>query len=833
MAQIVINEISSNYTYNIGSNSYATVALPITAAWGPGYFKSKESEEGVTKQDILDEITWERFPATQAGLEAFVSTYRGPATNYRLIGDYSYQTAVTLLTAGYDVLVCRLCPGTEASGYIYNALTYSSDSVVEQGDYLYFNGKLCIANVNIPVIEGGLKAFANNVIYNANSYVEYEGIIYKNDAQVPVINAFSETTEYVTGDLVTYNDGDGEKVYQCVLSTVIPTFNASTVYNVGDLVKYNNGSEEQVYQCTSQVPAVSEFSDASTYAVGDLVSYGNIIYQCISAVETPGVFNPSDWSENWTKAFDASQWTTSWSRPFIANEWTTMWTKNFDPEQWTACISEVSAADVPSYLTVKAKYPGTFGNSITVSVNRMSSKYISAEHLVNLIVYVKDSAGSRIAVENLVFTTDESESTDTILYIDEVESKFITLKLIGNLDDIDETPRFLDLTGGDDREADEYGSDDETAIASLKADAQKYAEARYGSSTTYVQHIASMSNLDRVEANALRFKEWLYLTAAGTYANSRTDGVYYLLTDRLTYNPDRIISPCWDDQDYTQFDDYVEPKDYVASPIHEAIMLTAYYSRCATGFIDVPKQLTRTDVMEYAEILAMYNYGTPMFASHSSFWAPWGHFTYSGTGKASVASPSFLKLMIERAQISNQAIQYSWALPANRKHNVVIGKLDYTVTKKLLDQWQSGEGVNINVITNIPDLGTNTWGNSTLWPIPPATYNALENLSTRLLVNAIKDVCYRVGISITFQYNNSQSYSKFYAGVSPLLDTMQNVGAIDDYRIVMSADINGLDSVRANSVVGTILVSCHGVINDIFIDLVALPASVDLNSVVV
>ena len=38
MANIVINEISQNYTYNIGNNSFATVALPITSCWGPGFF---------------------------------------------------------------------------------------------------------------------------------------------------------------------------------------------------------------------------------------------------------------------------------------------------------------------------------------------------------------------------------------------------------------------------------------------------------------------------------------------------------------------------------------------------------------------------------------------------------------------------------------------------------------------------------------------------------------------------------------------------------------------------------------------------------------------------
>ena len=108
--------------------------------------------------------------------------------------------------------------------------------------------------------------------------------------------------------------------------------------------------------------------------------------------------------------------------------------------------------------------------------------------------------------------------------------------------------------------------------------------------------------------------------------------------------------------------------------------------------------------------------------------------------------------------------------------------------------------------------------------VPVATYNALQNLSTRLLVNAIENVAYKCGLSITFQYNNSEAYSKFYAGVTPILDTMRNVGAIEKYTIEMSADIDSLDSVNLNSVLGQISIWVRGVINDITIDLVALPA---------
>ena len=100
MASITINEISQNYSYNIGTSSFATVALPITSCWGPGCFDPKTLD--VDEDEMMESVTWQQFPATQSGLESFVSTYRGPAASYRVAKDYSYQMAMTLLTAGTD-----------------------------------------------------------------------------------------------------------------------------------------------------------------------------------------------------------------------------------------------------------------------------------------------------------------------------------------------------------------------------------------------------------------------------------------------------------------------------------------------------------------------------------------------------------------------------------------------------------------------------------------------------------------------------------------------------------------------------------------------------------
>lgn len=685
MANITINEISSTYSYNIGTNSYATVALPITASWGPGFFNPASnaastsiSDEIEAAGEMMESTVWQHFPATQQGLEAFVAAYRGPQSNYRLMNDYSYQMAMTLMTAGYDVLTCRLCPGAKA--------------------------------------EGNIKLANNNPIY------------------------------------------------------------------------------------------------------------------------------------------------------------------------------------------FKAKYPGTFGNNIRVELRRLNYYDVttaSYKYYWNAITYVVDATGVKTSVENKTFVLEAINSTDSLYLWSEVESAFWDMSLNSALaySDSDEigSVAYVQLTGGSDQMADssavatlreelaeleEAASPDAAAIAAKKvaireailAEAAALAQRRYNyrdfvtgrseptSTPMYVSTLSTLVTSDE-RASILKHMEWIYTWLVGgrttaTAQGTPHEGVYDLLKDRLAYNPNRIISPAWDDQNVW----YLTGNDSLTipylSPMHVKIMDVAYYSRCATGFIDVPKSLQRKYVwnntaMEtgesilpmssegYAQKLARYlpdlstitelDLNGALYNTHVAMFAPWGQYTYVGTGRPQIASPGFLALMIQRAQILNQALQYEWALPTNRKHNLRIGKLDYTVPKKLLDQWQSIEGVSLNVITTIPDLGTNLWGNSTLFEVPPASYQALANLSTRYLVNAIENVVYRVGISITFQYNNGEAYDRFYAGCVPILDTMKNVGAIDDWVIKMDKDLNALDAVNANTVVGKIWLVVNGVINDIIVDLVALPPNTSLD----
>lgn len=646
MAQITINEVSSNYNFSVASTSYCQVALPITASWGPGFQDSQltgyHDDNSSQEDDPLEGVVWSTFPSTQSGLESFVATFRGPSEQYIKHQDYSYQEAMTLLANGYDVLVCRVATGKEASCKI----PFTSES-------------------------GGTTASSN--------------------------------------------------------------------------------------------------------------------------------------------------------------------------------------------LSVKAKYPGSFGNNLQIEVRKKSIRNSSNEEVPywNMLVYVIATNYSKTAVENLNFTFNPDNSTSNIPHITEIDSNFIKFELktapeedtvdIVKQDDEDNNITYdksqdaliIYLTGGTDL-PENVTLDTAKALAKMRyltsgRDELTSPEATELTSTIYTTALDNLNDPQDQKVKSIAFREWMF-NAAYT--------VLGMLSDRLTFNPQRIVVPGWDDEDIRYLNDedsdaFVKTLD--PSPLHLRLMYVAYISRCSTAYIDIPRSLARVGVWNastdedetgYAQKLSRQfetNYGS-QFSTHSAIFAPWGKYRYTGTNKQAIAAPSFLALLIDRAMIKNQTSQYEWQLPTSRKHNLTLGKLDYTISKKYLDMWQNTEGVGINCISNIPDLGTTLWGNSTLFEVPPATYQALSNLSTRKLVNAIEDQVFRCGISITFNYNNDQAYQSFYAGMTPLLDTMRNVGAIIDYRISMAADINGIDDVNANSVVGTIVIQVVGVINNITIDLIAIPPTLDIDA---
>jgi len=483
-------------------------------------------------------------------------------------------------------------------------------------------------------------------------------------------------------------------------------------------------------------------------------------------------------------------------------------------------------------LIITAKYPGTFGNNLKISLKKKTSSGVT---YWNLIGYAVDANGSSRAVENLVFVFSPEDSTDTIVSIDELQSKFFDFKVVGNIDENNIEANLQALEGGSD-----VADTSEKTATQVMDEAITLAEKRYSEGSDYLAALNSVKeNVGKSAADAILFNEWIYTYAIGVKGSTESGiyGVYDLLKDKINYNPNRIISP-WDDQDISAINPDYPVTDMEPSPMAIELMEVAAASRCATAYIDVPKSLPRNKVWNddenhfgYAQKLSHLpeTLNDGLYASNAALFAPWGQYVYSGTTRQAPATPSFMALLIDRAMIKNQAAQYEWVLPTTRNNNVRLGQLAYTVPKTLLDKWQASDGTRINTITSVPSLGTTIWGNATLFDVPVATYNALMNLSTRKLINAVKDTVFKIGIGLEFQYNGQEAYAKFFAGVTPLLDTMRNIGAIEDYKVKMAADINNIDSINANSVVGTIYLVIAGVIENITVDLIALPQGTDLS----
>ena len=749
MATITINEISKNYNFATGTSTFATVALPITASWGPGYFDPntiisecqgldpERDWDAENHSDMLGMTAWRRFPATQAGLEAFISTYRGPVANYRLANDYSYHMALTLLGAGYDVLTCRISPGAKASA----KFVLKGATTQEQAKNF----------VSIKAKYPGV--FGNNL------RVEFRNIGYMYSTSAG--NEWS----YYWNMIVSIVDTSGVK------SAVE---NKTFVFDIDD-------SNEQV---PHYLEVESEYIDLSV--TGTIPDY----------------------------AIDPE--TEAKIRVMLVDEASLDLSDGVD-HTWAVLAGGTDKGEIPNG-TGEAGDPMIDWSSLTGDAKILAQK-------TNLLIDAKKWASTRYREKtgnfNTGFEYDPSER-NYVLAFD---------YLLGDTQNVVEAiASYLGIPSDDPR--------------------YQYIEDQVGS--------FNLDVMDLAKIEAIRFREWVFTHLVGVLGNSgKYEGVYDLLKDKLAYNPNRVISPGWDDQDFLYLFGEVSTIALCSevwgirttAPIHRKLMDVAYHSRCATGLLDIPRSLDKKYVYNdvsgdykdwgYAQKLARYvpenadfTADVTLFHSHSALFTCWGRYQYSSLARQAIAPPAFLALLIQKAMIMNQSLQYEWILPTDRRQNVRVGKLDYEIPNKLLSQWQSDEGVGVNCITVIPDLGTTLWGNSTLFEVPPATYQALANLSTRYLVNAIENIVYKTGVGITFQYNNSEAYSTMVAGVLPILDTMKNSGAIIDYRIKMSLDINELDQVNANSIVGTIYLTVAGVVQNITVDLIALPPTVDLNTIV-
>ena len=847
MADIIINEISQNYSYVIGDSSYCCVALPITASWGPAYVGYDGEDD---KEDVLEDVVWSRFRANSQGLESFVSTYRGPAANYRLSQDFSYQMAVSLLTAGYDVLVCRICPGSKSTSMLRRSYENKIaddwfDSAKLTGNLTLLSGVGSSGSDPIP-----FEVSADHTLIVSSTNPNFPGTTITALTQESRIQDSTKTGIYAIESST--NAGTIEKIIFHLKDTTEghALWNDKSAWNSrgikeNDLITFTgdkdletlNGSPKGTLTVTAKYPGTFgnrlQCSLRRMNTVG--IDYWNLV---VYVVDSSGVRIAV---ENLNFVFDVENSTDNvLFIEEIESQFVDITAENLDENSYFIEPDEGSTIQ-DKKMTIVFAAGQDKGPAKTVEQYLDSAVKLAADRYNTQVFPVTDDQ-----VDQFTGTTNDPIQRGSSFELSHVPAP---AKVVCRYDGTTLAAADFTLaieTTGTTVTINDNGTNPVPAAGVegkvLEVSYTYNSEDKIESNIPYVEALCEKYNhsdeVDSTTAATWEYLEWLF---------TRCIDVYGLLHDKLAYNPNRVISPGWDDQDFLRLSGNSSyPLNITTpSPIHLSLMETAYHARCATAYIDLPKSLAKKYVSDdsqqadkrgYAQLLARQDYADSdgLFTTHSALFGPWGTYMYVGTSKQQTASPSFLALMIQRSMILNQSLQYEWIQPSSRKNKVNIGKMDYTVSKKYLDIWQPDPdtegGVGVNAIANIPDLGLSIWGDSTLYENPPATYQALRNLSTRLLVNAIKNVVYKVGISITFQYTNQTAFSSFYVGVTPILDSMVNAGAIGDYKVVIGNDFDAVGMVKANSCVGKIYITPNGTIQHITVDLIALPPQTDLSN---
>lgn len=491
---------------------------------------------------------------------------------------------------------------------------------------------------------------------------------------------------------------------------------------------------------------------------------------------------------------------------------------------------------------VNAKYAGTYGNSLRVRI-----QFDKTTKLGTVQVFEETTTSSLNLLEVVNVTFDSVNATDTLpliteatfSYIENIQFKtpagaMIDPKIISSTTHV--SPLTFTLHNGSNYTTKTIAVGTSAGGADITAaEVNRLVNLRLGS-CTYSSYIASLTT-DSAQLTRLYNQQVLY-----DVFNECIEE----LTDPICYDWDVLFCAIGDDQYIPKA--YIDALDmptadltYNVSRVTKKMYEVAAKSKCGCAFIGTPFNMPRGTILPAGTYTGALKYKNDcevaaeaegkMYSTFAEVVGPWCKTTLPISGANSWITPEVAHLLLIINAQGIGGINKWWMVPAGMSSTGVVHTPEYKIKKAYLDLIQNHEeGVCLNPLMEVPGKGFTCFGNSTLWNKPLGTYNALQNLSTRLLCNRVKQRIWDVALQILFKYNNENAYSHFYAGLSPLLDEMRSVGALTGndanplgYKIIMNPDVVNLDRINANTVIGKVYLAVTGVIDTVDVDLFLLP----------
>lgn len=204
------------------------------------------------------------------------------------------------------------------------------------------------------------------------------------------------------------------------------------------------------------------------------------------------------------------------------------------------------------------------------------------------------------------------------------------------------------------------------------------------------------------------------------------------------------------------------------------------------------------------------HYASGFNTSYSAIYAPWCSFVSTISSKTIYMPPSLIFLKAILYGMQTQTESELWYVPAgvSRASTPFVVSPEYEIGSTTLNEFQNDNDYKVNPIMRLRNYGYCVYGNSTsLQSVPGLPHSALESMNVRLISNVIKKRIFEVCCGLSFDYNNSELWLKFYTQMDETLLYMKRHYGLYDYQIIMDSSTVTDEMLNERRVPGKILIS--------------------------
>ena len=495
----------------------------------------------------------------------------------------------------------------------------------------------------------------------------------------------------------------------------------------------------------------------------------------------------------------------------------------------------------PQIKAITAKYPGSFGNNLFVTISQITTKNLAESYqYANITVYYVDQeinyawdndlnepvVKSRV-VKNATRLETKRVSTnpDDPFYFEDVEFDFINIMPTSNArkelsivwSNINAAPSSSKQYSGFPVVMFKYPDNDGYITYNYDACMSGGTDFAYSSPVLAKLKLGFKGYVPGTTWSADDINNYItdvYGDADGTpngiindiYAN--IVGIYENFTDPYIYDFDFITSGGFVYRKYIVGDpvapstvktiSYDIPEssgngEYYTSitPIHQAMLNLVEQRQDCIALFDVTPEYDPNFITEYSRMLNT-SYGTMHF--------PWCYVADPDiSGHTILMSPSYIFLYTFLSNLDNNVDAQKWFPPAGvaRATARVVKKPYFEMGSVLLNKWQNDTTARVNPIMRLKQYGYVIYGQyTTLEAIDMNTHSALESLNVRLISNVVKKKIFDVCLNLAFEPNTETLWNKFYAQMDEFLRYMKYNDGVYDYRIVMDESTVTTDDIN-------------------------------------